>query len=135
MAATGLGRPALIWTRSAQRSAGALDHLDLEVAPGELVAIVGPSGAGKTTLGRVLLGLTRPSGGAVAVGRRSLDDVGLDRWRALVAWAPQHPTLVPGTVAENIALGRPEGERSVLLVTHGVAGPSGHCGRLELEAP
>jgi ATP-binding cassette subfamily C protein CydD len=89
------------------RPASALHGLDLDVHPAELVAVLGASGAGKTTLGRVLLGLTRPDEGVVLVGGRPLADVDLDRWRSHVAWAPQHPTLVPGTVAENIALGRP----------------------------
>jgi ATP-binding cassette, subfamily C, bacterial CydD len=89
------------------RPASALHGLDLDVHPAELVAVMGASGAGKTTLGRVLLGLTRPDEGVVLVGGRPLADVDLDQWRSHVAWAPQHPTLVPGTVAENIALGRP----------------------------
>jgi thiol reductant ABC exporter CydD subunit len=85
----------------------ALDRVDLELDPGELVAVVGASGAGKTTLGRVLLGLTRPDEGAVLVGGRPLADADLDRWRDRVAWAAQHPALIPGTVAANVALGRP----------------------------
>jgi thiol reductant ABC exporter CydD subunit len=89
------------------RPAAALDRVDLDLRPGELVAVVGASGAGKTTLGRVLLGLTRPDEGVVLAGGRPLTDADLDRWRRQVAWAPQHPALIPGTVAENIALGRP----------------------------
>jgi thiol reductant ABC exporter CydD subunit len=85
----------------------ALDRVDLELDPGELAAVVGASGAGKTTLGRVLLGLTRPDEGAVLVGGRPLGDADLDRWRDRVAWASQHPALIPGTVAANVALGRP----------------------------
>jgi thiol reductant ABC exporter CydD subunit len=90
------------------RAASALDRVDLDILPGELVAVTGASGSGKTTLGRVLLGLARPSGGAVLVGGRPLAAVDPDHWRQRVAWAPQHPSLLPGTVAENIALGRPE---------------------------
>jgi ATP-binding cassette, subfamily C, bacterial CydD len=90
------------------RPVGALDGIDLDIHPGELVAVVGASGAGKTTLGRVLLGLTRPDEGVVLAGGRPLADVDLEGWRGRVAWAPQHPTLVPGTVADNIALGRPD---------------------------
>jgi thiol reductant ABC exporter CydD subunit len=89
------------------RVGAALDGVDLELRPGELVAVVGGSGAGKTTLGRVLLGLTRPQAGAVVVDGRELVDGDLDRWRDRVAWAAQHPVLVPGTVAANLSLGRP----------------------------
>jgi thiol reductant ABC exporter CydD subunit len=85
----------------------ALDHLDLDLHPAELVAVVGPSGSGKTTLGRVLLGLTRPDDGVMLAGGRPLGETDLEGWRGHVAWAPQHPSLVPGTVADNIALGRP----------------------------
>jgi ATP-binding cassette, subfamily C, bacterial CydD len=85
----------------------ALDRVDLDLQPGELVAVVGASGAGKTTLGRVLLGLTRPDEGFVVAGGRPLTDADLDWWRDRVAWASQHPALLPGTVAANLALGRP----------------------------
>jgi thiol reductant ABC exporter CydD subunit len=90
------------------RAGSALDRLDLDIHPAELLAVVGASGAGKTTLGRVLLGLTRPDAGVVLAGGRPLAGVDPEGWRGRVAWAPQHPTLVPGTVAENIALGRPQ---------------------------
>jgi ATP-binding cassette, subfamily C, bacterial CydD len=97
----------------------ALDRVDLDLQPGQLVAVVGASGAGKTTLGRVVLGLTRPDEGVVLAGGRPLADIGLDNWRGQVAWAPQHPTLVPGTVADNIALGRPDaGAEAVAGAAH-----------------
>jgi thiol reductant ABC exporter CydD subunit len=90
------------------RPGPALDRVDLDLRPGELVAVVGASGAGKTTLGRVLVGLTRPDEGLLLAGGRALTDADLDWWRERVAWASQHPTLVPGTVTANLALGRPE---------------------------
>jgi ATP-binding cassette, subfamily C, bacterial CydD len=100
----------------------ALDRVDLDLQPGQLVAVVGASGAGKTTLGRVVLGLTRPDEGVVLAGGRPLADIGLDNWRGQVAWAPQHPTLVPGTVADNIALGRPDaGAEAVAGAAHRAA--------------
>jgi len=85
----------------------ALDRVDLELQPGELVAVVGASGAGKTTLGRVLVGLTRPDEGYLLAGGRPLTGADLDWWRGRVAWASQHPALVPDTVAANLTLGRP----------------------------
>jgi ABC-type multidrug transport system fused ATPase/permease subunit len=102
------------------RAGCALERVDLDLHPGELVAVVGASGAGKTTLGRVLLGLTRPDEGVVLVGGQPLTDIELDRWRDKVAWAPQHPTLVPGTVAENIALGRPDA--GAAAIAHAASG-------------
>jgi ATP-binding cassette, subfamily C, bacterial CydD len=89
------------------RAVAALERVDLELEAGELVAVVGGSGAGKTTLGRVVLGLTRPDEGVVVAGGRVLGEGDLDRWRERVGWASQHPALIPGTVAANLALGRP----------------------------
>ena len=104
------------------RPGRALDRVDLDLQPGQLVAVVGASGAGKTTLGRVVLGLTRPDEGVVLADGRPLADIGLDNWRGQVAWAPQHPTLVPGTVADNIALGRPDaGAEAIAGAAHRAA--------------
>jgi ABC-type transport system involved in cytochrome bd biosynthesis fused ATPase/permease subunit len=82
-----------------------LDGFELELLPGETVALVGPSGAGKTTVARLLLRLAEPSSGRVRVGGVDLAECRADLWRGLVAWVPQHPTIFRGTVAENIRLG------------------------------
>ena len=97
------------------RSRPALAGVDLEISPGELVVVLGASGSGKTTLGRVLVGLTRPDVGAVLVGDRLLTDADLDGWRHLVAWAPQRPSLLAMTVAENLALGLGAVDRAVVV--------------------
>ena len=65
----------------------ALDHLDLDVAPGEVVGYLGPNGAGKTTTIRLLLGLARPSGGAP---RSSASTASAGPWRPIAAW-PSSP--------------------------------------------
>ena len=70
-----------------------LDGLDLELAPGETVALVGESGAGKSTVAALLLGFLEPTAGRVTVGGVDLAGCRVDDWRALVAWVPQHPTL------------------------------------------
>ena len=56
----------------------------------------------------MLVGLTRPDEGLLLAGGRALTDADLDWWRERVAWASQHPVLIPGTVAANLALGRPD---------------------------
>ena len=84
-----------------------LDGLDLELAPGETVALVGESGAGKSTVAELLLGLIEPSSGRVSIGGVDLRACQPASWRRLVAWVPQHPTMFRGSVAENIRLGDP----------------------------
>ena len=83
-----------------------LDRLDLELAPGETVALVGESGAGKSTVAALLLRLAGAVGGAHHRRAASTSPpADHDAWRQLVAWVPQRPTLLRGTVADNIRLG------------------------------
>ncbi|MDJ1131727.1 thiol reductant ABC exporter subunit CydD [Streptomyces iconiensis] len=89
------------------RTGPSLAATDLTVAPGETVALTGPSGGGKTTLLSVLLGFTAPSGGRVLVGDVPLDSLELSGWHEQIAWVPQHPYLFAGTVADNVRLARP----------------------------
>jgi ATP-binding cassette subfamily C protein CydD len=112
------------------RAVAALERVDLDLEAGELVAVVGGSGAGKTTLGRVVLGLTRPDEGVVVAGGRVLGDGDLDRWRERVGWASQHPVLVPGTVAANLALGRPGAGPAQIEEAARLAGADGFVRRL-----
>ncbi|MBN1135080.1 MAG: thiol reductant ABC exporter subunit CydD [Anaerolineae bacterium] len=86
----------------------ALNGLSLEILPGQKVALVGPSGAGKTTIAYLLLRFIEPDRGAITVGGRPLSDIPPPAWRAEVAWVPQNPYLFYGTVADNIRLARPE---------------------------
>jgi ABC-type branched-subunit amino acid transport system ATPase component len=78
------------------------DGFDLDVAPGEIVALLGPSGSGKTTLLNLLLGLAPLSGGEVLIGDQRLSHLG--SIAASVAWAGQSPVVLPGTLADNLAL-------------------------------
>jgi ABC-type transport system involved in cytochrome bd biosynthesis fused ATPase/permease subunit len=79
------------------RSMPVLDGIDLRVSPGERVCLAGPSGAGKTSLLRVVAGLVPPTAGRVRLEGPS----------PAPGWVPQHPAVLPATVLENIALGRP----------------------------
>ena len=89
------------------RPALVLDALDLELQPGQTVALVGPSGAGKTTVANLLLGFVEPDSGRVTVGGHDLALCRTDVWRRHIAWVPQQPTIFRGTIADNIRLGRP----------------------------
>ncbi|MGR7027374.1 thiol reductant ABC exporter subunit CydD [Geodermatophilus sp. URMC 62] len=85
----------------------ALAGVDLDLPPCSRTALVGPSGAGKTSLVRVLLGFAVPDEGVVLVDGVPLSDLDPDAWRAVVAHVPERPWLLPGTVADNVRLGRP----------------------------
>ena len=84
-----------------------LDALDLELLPGETLALVGASGTGKSTVANLLLRFADPLEGRITVGGFDLAECRTDVWRRLLAWVPQHPTIFRGTVADNIRLGAP----------------------------
>ncbi|WP_414640729.1 ABC transporter ATP-binding protein [Archangium sp.] len=86
----------------------ALRGVDLTVPAGARVALVGASGAGKTTLFSVLLGFVPPSGGSVTWDGTPLSRLKPSSVRAQMAWVPQEPVLFSGSVRHNLLLGRPE---------------------------
>jgi thiol reductant ABC exporter CydD subunit len=90
------------------RGEAAIDGISLVLEPQEILAVTGPSGCGKSTLLAVLLGFITPQGGSVRVGGCELADLDPDAWRQRVSWMPQRPHLFAASIAENIALGRPD---------------------------
>ena len=96
---------AAVTVRYPGRSVPALDRVELTVAPGERVAVLGASGAGKTTLAAVLLGLRPPDEGRVEVGQQDLAGLADGAWHRRLAWVPQHPAALRGTVREVLTLG------------------------------
>lgn len=89
------------------RPAPALNDVSFQIQPGKLNALVGPSGAGKTTAALLLLRFLAPSSGAVTLNGRDIRAFRLDDWRKLTAWVPQQPHLFHGSIGENIAFARP----------------------------
>jgi ATP-binding cassette subfamily C protein CydD len=99
-----------------------LDELDLELRPGETVALVGESGTGKSTVASLLLRLAEPTAGRVTVGGADLALCDTKAWRRRLAWVPQHPTIFRGTVADNIRLGSAQASDEDVRVAAGLAG-------------
>ncbi len=80
-----------------------LQNCTLRIEPGESVAVVGPSGGGKTTLVKVMLGLLAPTDGQVLVGGVDLQRLGVDSYRRLVGTVMQDDPLFAGSIADNVS--------------------------------
>jgi ATP-binding cassette subfamily B protein RaxB len=88
--------------RYAETEPEVLSGANFKVEPGEFVAITGPSGGGKTTLLKVMLGLFKPKSGAVLVDDTPLDHWGLQAFRSQIGVVMQDDHLLAGSIAENI---------------------------------
>jgi ABC-type multidrug transport system fused ATPase/permease subunit len=86
----------------------ALEHVDLTIPPGQTVALVGATGAGKSTMAKLVARFYDPTTGRVLVDGHDLRDVASRSLRSQMGIVPQEAFLFSGTVAENIAFGRPE---------------------------
>jgi len=128
-AAVDLGRQAItldgVCLSYPDRDRPALDGVSLTIAPGERIAVAGASGAGKSSLLALLLRFVEPSDGRIEAGGLSLDSIAMDAWRRQIAWVPQHPALMSGSVAANIALGQAGASRDAIAFAAGLAGADG----------
>jgi len=96
--------------RHVAASTQTIDQVSMSVVPGSFIAIVGPSGAGKTTLVDLILGLYKPDRGDIEVGGMDPERLRRDQ-PGLLSYVPQKPGIVTGSIADNVALGLDESER------------------------
>jgi len=99
----------------------ALDNVSISLQPGRTLGLVGPTGAGKSTLLRVLLRQATPQQGDATWGGQPLAAYTLDTLRAAISWVPQESFLFSATIAENIALARPDATRAQIEEAAGMA--------------
>lgn len=90
------------------------EGLNFSIQPGEIVALQGENGHGKSTLIKVVCGLLKNYQGSIRIGKTDLKRVSLESWRRLVAYAPQNPMLFGVTVRENVMLGNPDAPKELV---------------------
>lgn len=98
--------------RYAEQEPYVLDGVSFRIAAGESVAIVGPSGGGKTTLINILLGILAPTQGEVLIGGQSVSHVGLDALRRMIGTVLQDDVLFAGSLADNISFFDPQADHA-----------------------
>lgn len=108
-----------------ERTDPAVTDVSFVARPGEVIALRGPSGAGKSTVVSALLGFSAPASGQILVGSVDLRELEPAGWRGRIAWVPQRPHLLDGTVADNVALGEPRTSRAQIEAALQAAGAPG----------
>lgn len=109
----------------------AIDGVDLELAPGARIALVGQSGAGKTTVSLALLRFVELTRGMATLNGSPLRGLASDQVRALIAWAPQNPHIFGASVGVNLRLARPDARDDELLRVLEGLGLGGWIGQLD----
>ncbi len=93
----------------------ALQDVSFALPAGKITALVGPTGAGKSTVAGLLLRFIAPDAGEILVDDAPLGAIDVAAWRQRVAWAPQHPHLFDASVAANIRLARPDADEAAVV--------------------
>jgi ATP-binding cassette, subfamily B, bacterial MsbA len=91
-----------------------LSSLSFEAKPGELIAFVGPTGAGKTTVINLLHRFYDPTEGRITIDGQNLRDVNVESWYRQIALVPQETVLFGGTILDNIRYGNPEADETAV---------------------
>lgn len=89
------------------REMPALKDIHFELKHGEMLALVGSSGSGKTTIANLLMGFIQPQEGKIWINHRLLNEIDLTSWRKQIAWVGQRPYILHGTLRENLLLAMP----------------------------
>jgi len=100
----------------------ALDHVSLQIPPGQTVALVGATGAGKSTMAKLIARFYDPTAGAILVDGHDLREVSSASLRSQMGIVPQEAFLFSGTVAENIAFGRPDADATQIRAAAAAVG-------------
>ncbi len=116
---------------SGQQTALALDHVSLHVPPGETVALVGATGAGKSTMAKLLARFYDPTEGRVLVDGHDLRDISSSSLRSQLGIVPQEAFLFSGTIGENIAFGRPDADEAQIRAAAAAVGVEEFISELE----
>lgn len=98
-----------------------LSSVDLRIEPGETLALVGPSGGGKSTILNLLLRLAEPTSGRISCGGVDLAQVDPRDWRAKIAWVPQRPTIFTATLGDNLRFFNPDASDEEVAVAIGTS--------------
>jgi len=103
-----------LWTGGAKGGVPVLQNMNLLVSPGEMIALVGPSGAGKTTLANLLPRFYDPQTGQIFIDGVDIKNVTLRSLRRQIGIVPQETILFSGTIAQNIAFGQADFDREAV---------------------
>jgi ATP-binding cassette subfamily C protein LapB len=99
-----------------------LNNISLKVSAGEKVGIIGPVGSGKTTMGKLILGLYEPSSGMISMDGTDIKQIDPAESRRFIGYVPQEITLFRGTIRHNITMGTHDVDDSLVLRAAEIAG-------------
>ena len=111
-----------VWFRYAETEPFVLEDINLRVEPGSTVTIMGPSGGGKTTLIKIMLGLLEPTSGEVLIDGVPLASIGLQEYRQQIGAVMQEDQLLSGSIADNICFYEPAYDQERMIECARMAG-------------
>ena len=114
-----------------ERAPLALDHVSLHIPPGQTVALVGATGAGKSTMAKLVARFYDPSSGRVLVDGHDLREIASSSLRSQMGIVPQEAFLFSGTIAQNIDFGRPQADEAQIRAAAGAVGVDVFIAELE----